>query len=101
MNRADPKWARQWIVLSVSEAANDFGLLQYLPCVTDDCLPNRGDVYAAVGPLEKDGTDFLFKLVNLPRKRWLTDETTLGSPTEVQRFAYCDNIFKVAEVHLY
>ena len=101
MNCADPKWTRQWIVLSVAKAADDFGLLEYLPCVTDDRLPNRSDMYTAVRPLEKDRTELLFKLVNLPRKRWLTDETTLGSPTEVQRFAYCDNIFKVAEVHLY
>ena len=100
MNRADPKRACQWIVLGVSEATNDFGLLEYLPCVTDDLLPNRGDVDTAVGPLEKSGTEFFFELVNLPRKCWLTDETALGSLTEVQGFAYCDKVFKVTEVHL-
>ena len=100
MNCADPKRTRQWIVLSVAKAADNFGLLQYLPCVTDDSLPNRGDMYTAVRPLEKDRTELLFKLVNLPRKRWLTDETALGSLAEVQGFAYGDEIFKITEIHL-
>ena len=100
MNCADPMWTRQWIVLSVAKAADDFGLLQYLPCVPDDRLPNWGDVYTAVRPLEKDRTELLFKLVNLPRKRWLTDETASGSLAEMQGFTYGDEIFKITKIHL-
>ena len=99
MNRTDPKRARQWIILGVSQAANDIGLFQNLSGVPNDLLTDCCDMDAAVGPLEKRSAEFFFELVNLPRKRGLAYKTALGGLSKMQGFADGNKVFKVANVH--
>ena len=80
MNRADPKWSCQQIILITAEAANDFGLFQNLPGMPNDLLADCRDMDATVGPLEKRRTEFFLEFVNLSGECGLADK---------QRWAAC------------
>ena len=100
MNRTDPKGSCQQVILIASQTADDFGLFQNLSGMPNDLLTDCRDMDAAVGPLEKGGTEFFLQFVDLPGKRGLADKTALGGLSKVQGFADSNKVFKVPEVHL-